>query len=124
MEEWNLPLQQNQALIIDYLWLQRDKCVDIADIDEGGNSDINASRLKLLEPQTEEKDKQKYHLSLVRLLACTCEGENSSTEAKCQGIFSLSELLQVIVLPKEKIDHINKGQYLAKLPPTLVFFVA
>ncbi len=51
-----------------------------------------------------------FHLELIDLLASCAEGENRYIESMCQTIFSLDELLQILV--SETIPHIRKTPYI------------
>jgi hypothetical protein len=99
VEEWDLPLKRNQALIMKYLWAEKSSVVDIADIDELSDPLINANRMHLLAPETANKLKKTYHLNLVSVLAACCEGENRQIESMCRSIFTLEELVTTLAAP-------------------------
>jgi hypothetical protein len=101
VEEWNLPLKRNQALIMKFLWGQRDAVVDIACIDELSDPVVNKERLLLLSSDQHgaQQLKKTYHMNLVMVLAICCEGENRQIEAMCRSIFTLDELIITIAAP-------------------------
>ena len=117
VEEWNLPLKRNQQIIIKFLWAERTRVIDIAEIDELSDPAINTKRKLLLTREFCKLDKQRYHLNLVKLISATCEGENRQIEAMCRSIFTLDELIETMSLDaspgSDKVPNINKGPYIA-----------
>lgn len=53
----------------------------------------------------------RYHVDLVRLLACCTEGKNVFTEIKCHSLLSLDDICRVVAhpdcLPEVKEAYIN-----------------
>eukprot|EP00051_Salpingoeca_urceolata_P021905 m.350050 g.350050 ORF g.350050 m.350050 type:complete len:1958 (+) comp19886_c0_seq3:2025-7898(+) len=100
VEELNLPLMRNQALIVKHIMEHRDRIVTIAHIDDKSAASVNAARLRLLEdqlPDPEAEALQKYHCNLVSVFAACAEGENSFIESMCQTIFNVDELLETLL---------------------------
>eukprot|EP00040_Diaphanoeca_grandis_P037640 m.247298 g.247298 ORF g.247298 m.247298 type:complete len:2916 (-) comp33854_c0_seq10:851-9598(-) len=115
VEEYDIPLKRNQELTITNLMLHKKKLVDVAYIDDQSSAVVNEKRLTLLSKGIDEFAQpnpllRHYHLSLVKLLASTCEGENQQIEATCRSIFTLSELEDTIKHPG--IDFLSKAPYL------------
>jgi hypothetical protein len=141
LEDLNIPLQRNQNIIMKAITLHRSVVVDAALIDDRSDPVINDQRMSMLRganvatPRTQRKrsvtltkeDMQRpavtavtpkqgaslrrYHLNLVELLAACAEGENQLIESMCQTIFSVDELLEVMIdkeiLPNYKTAYIK-----------------
>eukprot|EP00730_Choanoeca_flexa_P002797 TRINITY_DN11178_c0_g1_i2.p1 TRINITY_DN11178_c0_g1~~TRINITY_DN11178_c0_g1_i2.p1 ORF type:complete len:1472 (+),score=415.20 TRINITY_DN11178_c0_g1_i2:98-4417(+) len=110
VEELNLPLKNNQSLIIKSLMEHRDVIISPAFIDDESDPEINRQRIELLEDPWQKKV-QLYHCNLVSLLASCAEGENKYIESMCQTIFSIEEVLDVLE-HDDSIDPMVKTGYI------------
>lgn len=133
VEELDLPLQRNQGIVMKSLIEHRDAVIAPAHIDDESNPVINERRMALLRGQTsglvtaygfgegeeehagaaaeEASDTlREYHCQLVDLLASCAEGENRYIESMCQTIFTIPEIIEVIVSPA--VGILAKGSYL------------
>uniref|UniRef100_A0A6A7G5P7 Inositol 1,4,5-trisphosphate receptor n=5 Tax=Hirondellea gigas TaxID=1518452 RepID=A0A6A7G5P7_9CRUS len=59
----------------------------------------------------DEGSQLRYHIELVRLLACCTEGKNASTEIKCQSLLPLDDIVNMVdhpdCIPEVKEAYIN-----------------
>ncbi|XP_077987360.1 inositol 1,4,5-trisphosphate-gated calcium channel ITPR1-like [Glandiceps talaboti] len=89
VEELNLPVKRNQSYVMKFFMQYRAEVAYIID-------QPPEQREKVLMAADGDKDLT-YMMALVDLLATCAEGENRFIESICQTIFSMDELLSVLV---------------------------
>ena len=90
VEEYNLPLKRNQQMTMKTLMLHKETLVNVAYIDDYSLGAMNEKRTKMLQESHDTSTSHsarllRYHLSMVSLLATTCEGENRDIESICRS---------------------------------------
>ena len=118
VEEYNLPLKRNQQMTMKTLMLHKETLVNVAYIDDYSQGTMNEKRTQMLRESHDSSTSHgarllRFHLSLVSLLATTCEGENRDIESICRSIFSLSDLTKTIADPA--IPPARKAPYIKYL---------
>ncbi|OAF64651.1 hypothetical protein A3Q56_07636 [Intoshia linei] len=88
VEELDLPLKRNQSLVIKYFMEFRQTIAKLIDVD-------NDKRIAILKGKDEQE--KNYLIEMVDLLATCAEGENRFIESICQTIFSVDDLLNILV---------------------------
>ncbi|OAF68196.1 hypothetical protein A3Q56_04063, partial [Intoshia linei] len=93
VEELDLPLKRNQSLVIKYFMAFRQKIAKLIDVD-------NDQRVNIL--KGDNKQEKMYLVELIDLLATCAEGENKFIESICQTIFTVDDILNILLDPDIK----------------------
>lgn len=76
-----------------------------------GSSQQLVGMMRWERQRADESSPLRYHVDLVRLLACCTEGKNVYTEIKCHSLLSLDDICRVVThpdcLPEVKEAYIN-----------------
>ena len=90
------PLKRNQSLVVKALLQYKQSIEAVTDTTQ----EMRMKLLKSDERKIGTLDKKRYFCNIVQLLSYCSQGDNKAVESICQSMFTLPELLDIILLPQ------------------------